>query len=126
MEFLEVLHDVKSTPFTIIWDLITYSGMETHANAMQQFYMRISFTFGGNHKAFGRKCNLSIRKHTSIFSLCAFAYLILTAFELHPIVSGLLIFIEGLIYYAIAMGAFTNDYLWFFKSSISSLLPMFI
>ncbi|MEL1230640.1 MAG: adenylate/guanylate cyclase domain-containing protein, partial [Candidatus Neomarinimicrobiota bacterium] len=43
--------------------------------------------------------------------------------ELHPILAGLVIFSEGLIYYAFAMGMFANDYLWFWKSIISSILP---
>ena len=42
--------------------------------------------------------------------LCLFAYILLTAFELHPIVSGLLIFLEGIFYYSIAMGAFKWAY----------------
>ena len=58
-----------------------------------------------------------------IFGLCTVAYMLLTKIELHPILAGLVIFSEGLIYYAFAMGMFTNDYLWFWKSIISSILP---
>ena len=44
------------------------------------------------------------------------AYALLTRIDLHPIVAGLIILSEGLLYYAFAMGMFANDYLWFWKS----------
>ena len=123
---VEVLHDVKSTPFYNYMGLSQLTpGMETHANAIQTvLHENFINTFGGKTTRYlAENASYPFVNILLIFSLCAFAYLLLTAFELHPIVSGLLIFFEGLIYYAFAMGAFTNDYLWFFKSFISSLLP---
>ena len=121
---VEVLHDVKSTPFYNYMGLSQLTpGMETHANAMQTvLHGNFINTFGGKTTRYlAENASYPFVNILLIFSLCTLAYLLLTAFNLHPIVSGLLIFVEGLIYYAIAMGAFTDDYLWFFKSSISSL-----
>ena len=100
-------------------------GMETHANAMQTvLHGNFINTFGGKTTRYlAENASYPIVNILLIFSLCALAYLLLTAFDLHPIVSGVFIFVEGLIYYAIAMGAFTGDYLWLLKSSISFLLP---
>ena len=123
---VEVLHDVKSTPFYNYMGLSQLTpGMETHANAMQTvLHENFISTFGGKTTRYlAENASYPFVNILLIFSLCAFAYLLLTALELHPIVSGLYIFIEGLVYYAFVMGAFTNDYLWFLKSSISSLLP---
>ena len=61
-----------------------------------------------------------------ISALCLIAYALLTIFELHPINAGIIIFLEGLLYYAFSMGIFTNDFLWFFKSMLSNVLPEFI
>ena len=36
---------------------------------------------------------------------------------------GIVIFSVGLAYYSIAMGMFTNDYLWIIKSTLSNILP---
>ena len=55
--------------------------------------------------------------------LCGLAYILLTTIELHPITAGIIIFSEGLIYYAFAMGMFANDYWWFWKSTISNIIP---
>ena len=58
-----------------------------------------------------------------ISGLCLIAYVLLTSFELHPINAGVIVLLEALIYYAFAMGIFTNDYLWFFKSLLANILP---
>ena len=89
-------------------------GMETHANAMQTvLHENFISSFGGKTTRYlAENAHYPIVNILLIF-LCLFAYIILTAFELHPIVSGLIIFLEGLIYYAFAMGAFTNDYFGF-------------
>ena len=123
---VEVLHDVKSTPFYNYMGLSQLTpGMETHANAMQTvLHENFISSFGGKTTRYlAENAPYPMANILLIFLLCTFAYLILTAFELHPIVSGLIIFVEGIIYYAFAMGAFTNDYFWFLKSSISVLLP---
>ena len=126
---VEVLHDVKSTPFYNYLGLSQLTpGMETHANAIQ------TLIHGNFIKVFSQKLTRYFAEGASypiqmillISALCLFAYALLTSFELHPINAGIIIFLEGLLYYAFSMGIFTNDYLWFFKASISNVLPEFI
>ena len=126
---VEVLHDVKSTPFYNYLGLSQLTpGMETHANAIQ------TIIHGNFIKVFSKKLTRYFAEGTSypikmillISALCLFAYALLTTFELHPINAGIIIFLEGLLYYAFSMGIFTNDFLWFFKSMLSNVLPEFI
>lgn len=126
---VEVLHDVKSTPFYNYLGLSQLTpGMETHANAIQ------TLIHGNFIKVYSKKLTRYFAEGASypfqmillISALCLFAYTLLTNFELHPINAGIIIFLEGLLYYAFAMGIFTNDYLWFFKALISNVLPEFI
>ena len=81
--------------------------METHANAIQTvLHENFISSFGGKTTRYlAENAPYPLANILLIFLLCTFAYLILTAFELHPIVSGLIIFVEGIIYYAFAMGA---------------------
>ena len=123
---VEVLHDVKSTPFYNYMGLSQLTpGMETHANAMQTvLHENFISSFGGKTTRYlAESASYPLVNIILISLLCLFAYILLTAFELHPIVSGLLIFLEGIFYYSIAMGAFTNDYWWFLKSTLLSLMP---
>ena len=123
---VEVLHDVKSTPFYNYMGLSQLTpGMETHANAIQTvLHENFIASFGGKTTGYlSENASYPLVNIFLIFFLCAFAYLVLTVFDLHPIISGSIIFIEGLIYYAVAMGAFTNDYLWFLKTTLNTLLP---
>ena len=123
---VEVIHDVKSTPFYNYMDMSQLTpGMETHANAIQTIlhdnYIKV---FGGKTTRYlAEGAPYPFVNFLLIFTLCAIAYFLLTKIELHPIIAGIIIFSEGLIYYAFAMGMFANDYWWFWKSSISSLLP---
>ena len=123
---VEVLHDVKSTPFYNYLNLSQLTpGMETHANAIQTIlHENYIKAFGGKTTRYATEgAPYPIVNFLLIFGLCTVAYILLTRIELHPILAGLVIFSEGLIYYAFAMGMFTNDYLWFWKSIISSILP---
>ena len=123
---VEVLHDVKSTPFYNYLNLSQLTpGMETHANAIQTLlhknYIKV---FGGKTTRYmAEGAPYPIVNFLLIFALCMIAYLLLTKIELHPVIAGVIIFSEGLIYYAFAMGMFANDYWWFWKSTISNLLP---
>ena len=123
---VEVIHDVKSTPFYNYMDLSQLTpGMETHANAIQTIlhnnYVNV---FGGKTTRYlAEGSSYPMANFLLIFFLCTIAYLLLTKIELHPIVAGLVIFSEGLLYYAFAMGMFANDYWWFLKSTISNLIP---
>ena len=123
---VEVIHDVKSTPFYNYMDLSQLTpGMETHANAIQTIlhenYINV---FGGKTTRYlAEGASYPLANFLLIFSLCMIAYALLTKIDLHPILAGLIIFSEGLLYYAFAMGMFSNDYLWFWKSLIANLLP---
>ena len=126
---VEVLHDVKSTPFYNYMDLSQLTpGMETHANAIQTIihnnYIKV---FGGKTTRFLAQGSVYPFSHfLLIFFLCSVAYILVTRIELHPIVAGIVIFSIGLVYYSIAMGMFTNDYLWIIKSTLSNILPQSI
>ena len=123
---VEVLHDVKSTPFYNYLDLSQLTpGMETHANAIQTIlhenYIKV---FGGKTTRYMVEgAPYPMVNFLLIFCLCTLAYILLTKIELHPVVAGIIIFSEGLVYYAFAMGMFANDNWWFWKSSVASLLP---
>ena len=123
---IEVLHDVKSTPFYNYMDLSQLTpGMETHANAIQTIlhenYIKV---FGGKTTRYMVEgAPYPMINFLLIFCLCTLAYILLTKIELHPIVAGIIIFSEGLVYYAFAMGMFANDNWWFWKSTVASLLP---
>ena len=99
--------------------------METHANAIQTIlHENFIKAFGGKTTRYAAEgAPYPFVNFLLIFGLCALAYMLLTKIELHPILAGLVIFSEGLIYYAFAMGMFANDHLWFWKSMISSILP---
>ena len=123
---IEVVHDVKSTPFYNYMDLSQLTpGMETHANAiqplLQENYIKV---FGGKTTRYMVEgAPYPMVNFLLIFCLCTLAYILLTKIELHPIVAGIIIFSEGLVYYAFAMGMFANDNWWFWKSTVASLLP---
>ena len=123
---VEVIHDVKSTPFYNYMDLSQLTpGMETHANAIQTIlhnnYINV---FGGKTTRYMVEgAPYPMANFLLIFCLCTLAYILLTKIDLHPIVAGIIIFSEGLVYYALAMGMFANDNWWFLKSTIASLLP---
>ena len=123
---VEVIHDVKSTPFYNYMDLSQLTpGMETHANAIQTIlhenYIKV---FGGKTTRYvAEGAPYPMANFLLIFFLCTLAYILLTKIDIHPIVAGIIIFSEGLVYYAIAMGMFANDNWWFWKSTVASLLP---
>ena len=126
---VEVLHDVKSTPFYNYMDLSQLTpGMETHANAIQTILHNNFFTvFGGKTTRYlADGSSYPLENILLITVMCFFAYFILTRTNTHPLLAGLIIFSQGLIYYAVSMGLFANDYFWFWKSTLSNLLPDFI
>ena len=126
---VEVLHDVKSTPFYNYLELSQLTpGMETHANAIQTMIHGnfIKVFAGKTTRYFAENSGYPFKMILLIMGLCLLAYALLTSFDLHPINAGALIFAEGLIYYAYAMGIFTNDLLWIFKSTIVKILPNFV
>ena len=99
--------------------------METHANAIQTIlhnnYINV---FGGKTTRYMIEgAPYPMANILLIFSLCVLAYVLLTKVELHPINAGIIIFSEGVLYYAFAMGMFANDYWWFWKSTLATILP---
>jgi len=123
---VEVLHDVKSTPFYNYLGLSQLTpGMETHANAIQTvLHNNYIDVFGGKTTRFlVERDPYPLDHFFLIFGLCIIAYVLLTKIVLHPIIAGAVIFSEILIYYAIANGAFTNDYWWMLKTVIATILP---
>ena len=126
---VEVLHDVKSTPYYNYMELSQLTpGMETHANAIQTIlHENFIKVFGGRTTRYlAEGSGYPFSNIVLISILCFIAYIILTKIEIHPLLAGMIIFSEALLYYAFAMGMFTNDYLWFWKSTLSSMLPDFI
>ena len=126
---VEVLHDVKSTPFYNYMDLSQLTpGMETHANAIQTVLHNNFFTvYGGKTTRYlADGSGYPFENILLISAMCFFAFFILTKTNTHPILAGLIIFSQGLIYYSVSMGLFANDYFWFWKSTISNFLPDFI
>ena len=123
---VEVIHDVKSTPFYNYMDLSQLTpGMETHANAIQTIlHNNYIKAFGGKTtRYFAEGASYPIANIILITLLCMMAYLLLTVVDLHPIVAGIIIFFEGIIYYAISMGMFANDYWWLIKATIAKMIP---
>ena len=96
-----------------------------HANAIQ------TIIHNNYIKVFGGKTTRYLAEGESypfvniilIFFLSFTAYFLLKKTNLHPILSGFIIFSVGLVYYVIAIGMFVNDYWWFAKSIISILIP---
>ena len=58
-----------------------------------------------------------------IAGLCIIAYFIFRKLDVHPILAGIIIRMEGVIYYGLALGLFANDILWMVKSIISAVIP---
>tara|TARA_A100001011_G_scaffold195066_1_gene203415 strand:+ start:5293 stop:7776 length:2484 start_codon:yes stop_codon:yes gene_type:complete len=109
---VEVLHDFKRTSFFSFarhqWQM---PGVEYHANAIQTM-------LDGNYiKIFGGDINWSSVSWFKHFLLISFLSLVAYIFisSLSPLLAGIFILMEILIFYSIAVGAFTNDYFWILK-----------
>ena len=124
---VEVIHDVKSTPFYNYLNLSQLTpGMETHANAIQTIlhenYLNV---FGGvNTRIFSNEAFYPIEHFLLITILCMITYLLLTKITMHPITAGAVILGECILYYSITCGLFTNDMWWMIKAPISKVLPL--
>ena len=118
---VEVHHDYKQTPFYNFWGIQQLTpGMETHGNAIQTLldsnYIEV---LGGQltELIYG----YSISHSLLIALLSVIAFLILS--YLNPVVAGILIILEGIIYFAIACGLFVDDLFWYLKSTLGSIMP---
>ena len=118
---VEVHHDYKQTPYYNFWGIQQLTpGMETHANAIQTLldenYVNV---MGGQLTELIYGYPLS---HTILIAfLSLIAFFILS--YLNPVTAGILIILEGFIYYAIVCGVFVNDLFWFIKSTLASIFP---
>ena len=123
---VEVIPDVKSTPFYNYMNLSQLTpGMETHANAIQTILHENYLTvFGGKTTRFlSGGLSYPIAHFILILILCIVAYGVLSLAEMHPVISGIIILFESVIYFGIACGMFTNDYWWLLKSMFMKILP---
>ncbi|MDC0234994.1 adenylate/guanylate cyclase domain-containing protein [Candidatus Marinimicrobia bacterium] len=118
---VEVHHDYKQTPFYNFWGIQQLTpGMETHGNAIQTLldnnYIQV---LGGQltELIYGYPFSHSLL----IALLSVVAFLILSF--LNPVIAGILIILEGIIYFGIACGLFVDDLFWMIKISMSSILP---
>ena len=123
---VEVLHDVKSTPFyNYLGQTQDTPGMETHANAIQTILHENHLSvFGGRVTRLlvdGRFYPLA---HFLIISiLCIIAYIVFRKLDVHPIIAGSIIIFEIIIYVGVALGLFANDILWMFKIALIYIFP---
>lgn len=119
---VEVHHDVKYTPFYNYMGVQQLTpGMETHANAIQTLLDANYLNVLG-----GRLTGLFYYEypfsHTWLIALlCLAAFILLSVFN--PVVAGILIIIQSVIYFGIVGGLFTNDLMWFPKYLLMSILP---
>ena len=94
--------------------------METHGNAIQTLldnnYVNV---LGGQLTELIYGYPFS---HTLLITLLSLiAFFILS--YLNPVSAGILIILEGIIYFAVACGLFVDDMFWFIKSNLISILP---
>ncbi|NQV38405.1 MAG: adenylate/guanylate cyclase domain-containing protein [Candidatus Marinimicrobia bacterium] len=123
---VEVIHDSKSTPYYNYFGLQQLTpGMETHANAIQTLLHNNSINvYGKRLTQIQQDQNkfLTLYKHGQlILLLCIIAYILLSF--MNPVLAGILIFIEGLVYFGLACGQFTNDSFWMVKVLLRKVFP---
>jgi len=117
---VEVLHDYKKSPFfTYGGDPVLLPGFEEHATAVQElldgdFIQVLGSTIEFTHDS-------ALTQIILIVLAGLLAYVLLTAFN--PLVSGLLVVLEMLVYLSVSIGYFTNDSLWLLKYVLSAILP---
>jgi adenylate cyclase len=118
---VEVHHDYKQTPFYNFWGIQQLTpGMETHGNAIQTLldnnYIQV---LGGQLTELIYGYPLS---HTLLIALLSVVAFLILSF-LNPVIAGILIILEGIIYFGIACGLFVDDLFWTIKSAMASILP---
>lgn len=123
---VEVLHDVKSTPFYNYMNLSQLTpGMETHANAIQTIlHSNHLSVFGGKlTRLYKTGLSYPIENFLLISFLSILAFILLTKLQVHPILAGMLTLGECIAYYGLAMGLFIGDIWWLPKTVISWFVP---
>ena len=119
---VEVLHDFKKTPYYNYFGIQQLTpGMEKHANAIQTIIHANYLNVFGS-----RLTNLLYDFQWSHFFLILLLSLI--AFFIldmvNPILAGVLILLEIIVYYGVVCGLFVNDLSWFLKDILASVFPI--
>ena len=120
---VEVHHDYKQTPFYNYAGIQQLTpGMETHGNAIQTLFDDNYINVAGGQLTDYFNRNQSYNKFPInhilfIASLSLIAFILLSF--LNPITAGILIILEGIIYYGIACGMFVGDIFWLIKNIFS-------
>ena len=123
---VEVIHDVKHTPFYNYLGLPQLTpGMETHVNAIQTILHNnyIDVIGGQTTRIFSDRQFYPVVYFLLIVFLCFVAFLIINVITINPIIGGFLVICECIIYWTISCGLFSNDIFWGFKNFLSFLLP---
>lgn len=119
---VEVHHDFKQTPFYNYMDIQQITpGMETHANAIQTILDNNYLKVLGGRLTNLLRYDYPLSHTWLIAGLSLIAFIIMS--YLNPLVAGILIILEGVIYFGVVCGLFVDDLLWFLKFMLSSLLP---
>ena len=120
---VEVLHDVKSTPFyNYLGQPQDTPGMETHANAIQTIlHENYLSVFGGRITRLLGDGRFYPFVHFLVISLlCIIAYFIFRKLDIHPVLAGAVIILEIVVYVGLALGLFANDVLWMLNNNIQA------
>jgi len=123
---VEVLHDVKSTPFYNYMNLSQLTpGMETHANAIQTILHNNHISiFGGKlTRLYKTGISYPLENFLLITFLSVMAFILLTKLQVHPVLAGILTLGECIVYYGVAIGLFINDVWWLPKTVAQWFVP---
>ena len=123
---VEVIHDVKHTPFYNYLDLPQLTpGMETHVNAIQTILHNNYINVIGEQttRIFADRRLYPAAYFFLILILCLGAFFIINVITINPIIGGFLVIFECILYWAFSCGMFSGDIFWFLKYLISSILP---
>ncbi len=117
---VETHHDYKQTPFyNYLGIQQIMPGLETHANAIQTIlddnYLQV---LGGKLTDLDY---FPLSHGLLIAALSFLAFLILSMFN--PLIAGILILLEGLVFFGVVCGLFMDDIFWLLKIVISFILP---
>ena len=112
---VEVLHDYKQTSFfTFAGEQNLMPGVEFHANAIQTLLNRNFVSVYGGEIDWSEQSRIA---HILLITgLSLLAYLAISF--MNPLLAGLFIVVEILVFLSLAIGAFTADFLWLVKTLI--------
>ena len=125
---VEVLLDLKRTPYYNFWGIQQMTpGYETHGNAIQTLldnnYIEV---LGGQLTELidGYPYSLpTLLSHSLLIALMSLIAFFILSF-LNPVYAGILIVIQGIVYFAVACGLFVDDLFWFVRNTLTSILPV--